>query len=118
VLDRSDIVRAEHLGAALAVWEHCLGSAQFIFGEASGDPVADRIQEALLDAGAQGLTRTQIRNLLGKHESGDRIARALNQLTMHEVAKCERRSSGGRDVEIWFATEATKATEVWHTDPA
>lgn len=118
VLDYSEVVQVEHLRAALAVWEYCFASAQFIFGEASGDPVADRIREALLDAGARGLTRTMIRNLLGKHETGDRIARALNQLAMHGVAKYEKRPSGGRDIELWFATEATKATEVWHTDPA
>jgi predicted transcriptional regulator len=81
-------------------------------------PVGDRIREELLDAGAKGFTRTQIRNLLGRQESGDRVARALNQLAIHEVAKCERRSTGGRDAETWFATEAAKATEVSFTDPA
>ena len=80
VLDRSVVVRVEHLKAALAVWDYCFASARFIFGDKTGDPVADRIREALTDAGDTGLTRTQIRDLLGRHASADRIAQALAQL--------------------------------------
>ncbi len=118
VLDCSAVVRVEHLRAALAVWEYCFGSAQYIFGEASGDPVGDRIREALLNAGAEGMTRTQIRNLLGRHVSADRIAQALTQLAALGIASHRMVSTEGRSTELWLATEATKATEVWHTDPA
>jgi hypothetical protein len=80
VLDRSAIVRVEHLEAALAVWEYCFASARYIFGNATGDPVADRICEALTDAGPNGLTRTDISRLFSRHAAKDRIDHALTQL--------------------------------------
>jgi hypothetical protein len=111
VLDMSTFVRVEHLTAALAVWDFCFASAQFIFGDKTGDPVADRIREALADAGDRGLTRTQIRDLLGRHVSADRIAQALTQLAALGNASRQVVRTDGRSIELWIATEATKATE-------
>ena len=51
IFDCSVTVRVEHISAALAVWDYCLASARYIFGDATGDPVADRIREGLADAG-------------------------------------------------------------------
>jgi hypothetical protein len=112
-LDCSAVVRLEHLQAALAVWNYCFASIQFIIGEDAaigGDPIADRIREALKGAGAEGLTRTQIRDLLGRHASADRISQALSQLATRGLATRETVLTGGRPVELWRATEATKAT--------
>ncbi len=47
LLDKSAVVRAEHLMAALAVWEYAEQSAKYIFGSALGDPTADAILRAL-----------------------------------------------------------------------
>jgi hypothetical protein len=107
VLDCSAVVRVEHLQAALAVWDYCFASAQYIFGEATGDPVADRIREALQGAGAEGMTRTQIRDVLGRHSSLDRITNALAQLAAMGIASSEVVSTEGRPIELWRATEAT-----------
>lgn len=111
VLDCSTTVRVEHLRAALAFWDYCFASAKYIFGDATGDPVADRIREALQAAGTKGLTRTQIRDLLGRHASADRIAQALTQLTALGIASHRMVSTDGRSTELWLATKATKATE-------
>jgi hypothetical protein len=110
-LDCSSIIRVEHLRAALAVWDYAFASARYIFGDATGDVVADRIREALQGAGAEGLTRTQIRDLLGKHASTDRIAQALTQLAALGIASRQTVNTLGRSIELWTATEATKATE-------
>lgn len=64
VLDMSETIRVEHLQAALAVWDYAFASARYIFGDATGDPIADRIREALT---VDGLSRTKIRDLLGRH---------------------------------------------------
>lgn len=104
-LDCSQTVRVEHLRAALAVWDYCFASARFIFGDATGDPVADRIREALQGAGADGLTRTQIRDLLGRHASADRVAQALAQLSALGVASRTTEHTPGRSIELWTATE-------------
>lgn len=111
VLDCSSVIRVEHLRAALAVWDYCFASARFIFGDATGDPLADRIREALQGAGPDGLTRTQIRDLLGRHAPADRIAQALTQLAALGIASHRMVSTDGRSTELWLATEATKATE-------
>jgi len=105
VLDSSAVVRVEHLRAALAVWDYCFRSARLIFGDATGDPVADRIREALVNAGAEGLTRTAISDLLGRNVSTDRIAQALSQLVTLGTAACKIVSPEvGRPTERWTAT--------------
>ena len=111
VADCSTTVRVEHLQAALAVWDYCFASARYIFGDATGDPVADRIREALQGAGARGLTRTGIRDLFKRHLTADRITNALAQLAAMGTASLETLSTEGRSIELWRATEATKATE-------
>ena len=47
LLDRSTEVRRCHLEAALALWKYCEDSAEFIFGAALGNQVADQILKAL-----------------------------------------------------------------------
>ncbi len=50
LLDNSDVIRLEHLEAALAVWQYCEDSAKHIFGMALGDKVADEILAKLEQA--------------------------------------------------------------------
>ena len=49
-LDTSSVVGLPHLQAALAVWDYCSTSASHLFGESTGDAIADRILEALVEA--------------------------------------------------------------------
>jgi hypothetical protein len=101
-LDGADAMRLPHLEAALAVWEYTEATARYIFGNATGDPVADRILEALTHG---ELTRTEINALFGRNLSATRIGQALQLLLTSERASTERRDSdGGRPVEIWTRT--------------
>jgi hypothetical protein len=59
LLGCSDVVRVEHLQAALAVWTYCEDSVRFVFGDVLGDPVADTILRALRTH-PDGMTRTEI----------------------------------------------------------
>jgi hypothetical protein len=104
LLDGSGQIDVQHLKAALALWEYCESSAAFIFGDLLGDPVADEIARALQHAGSDGMTRTAIRDLFGRHRSADRIGAALALLTTQGRARSESRDTGGRPVELWFAT--------------
>src|SRR5215210_2366834 len=79
VMDKSRTIEADHLLAGLAVWEYAEQSARRIFGDASGDPVADKIMEALRNK-PEGLTRNEIRDLFARHRSSARIDQALNHL--------------------------------------
>ena len=80
-LDGTEAIRLPHLMAGLAVWEYCEASARYIFGDATGDPIADRILEAL-DHGE--LTRTQINALFQRHVLASRVSGALDLLKTTE----------------------------------
>ena len=47
LLDSSDVIRPEHLRAAIAFWEYCVRSIEYVFGAGSGDPEAEKIIAAL-----------------------------------------------------------------------
>ena len=101
LLDGSAVVTVDHLAAALEVWGYAERSAAFIFGDATGDPIADTILAALRQNGE--LTRTQISDLFGRHASADRIARALQTLLAQGKVRMDSRQTGGRPVEVWRA---------------
>jgi hypothetical protein len=112
VLDCSATIGVEHIRAALAVWDYAFSSARFIFGDATGDAVADRIRQALELAGPDGLSRTAIRDIFKRHVSGERIEQALTQLATLGQTEDHKIETDGRSIEFWsIATKATKATD-------
>jgi hypothetical protein len=102
LLDCSAVIQLEHLLAALALWRYAEDSAHRVFGDAIGDRVADTILDALRRT-PDGMTRTDIRDLFGKHESRTRIADALSRLLQRGKARRETEQTGGRATERWFA---------------
>ena len=102
VINLSKVIERQHLEAALALWEYADESARYIFGNAVGDPVADAISAALKDAGSEGLTRSDIRDLFKRNKSADGINRALLLLESTGQARKVTEPSGGRPVERWF----------------
>jgi Protein of unknown function (DUF3987) len=103
VLDGRTQIGVEHLRAALAVWRYCEDSARYIFGDAVGDPVADELLAALRSR-PEGMTRTEIRDLFGRHRSGPRIESALALLASVGAAAMGTEQTAGRPVERWRAT--------------
>jgi hypothetical protein len=104
ILDHSAGVRAEHLLAAVALWEYCQDSARFIFGESLGDPAADTLLQALRNA-PDGLDRTAISSLFAGHKRAEEISRALAVLQEHGLARIRPLAGDGkgRPSEVWFA---------------
>jgi hypothetical protein len=49
------------------------------------------------------MTRSEIRDAFARHESSERIGRALGLLLEHKLARFEREETGGRPRELWFA---------------
>lgn len=113
LLDGCAVMASEHLGAARAVWDYCAASAEYAFGDALGDPVADAILSALREA-PNGMTRTDIRDLFGRNYGADRLGRALAQLEALRLASREREPTDGRPRDVWKAmwttTKTTKPT--------
>lgn len=103
LLGGSTEVRPDHLEAALALWEYAERSARWVFGERTGDPVADAILGALRAAGPQGLSRTEIHGVLSRHVPAGRINAALEHLRRAGLAGVEWVKTGGRPAELWRA---------------
>lgn len=102
VLDQRDRIELPHLEAALALWRFAEESARLIFGEDTGDPVADKINDAL-QGEADGLTRTDLFHLFGRHRSRDEIDRAVGMLERLGKVRREKIETGGRPAERWFS---------------
>ena len=101
LLDGEKVVRVPHLLAALAVWDYCDASVQYIFGQSLGNPVADTILEAL-KAAAGGLTRTEINSLFGRNLSADRMQAAIGVLLKLGLIRIDNSETGGRPTERFF----------------
>ncbi len=106
VLDCSAIVRRDHLLAALALWQYAEDSAAYIWGDATGNPVADAILKALEAAGKEGLTRENIRNdVFNGNKPSAVIQEALDQLIKAKTIVREREQSAsgkGRPAERYY----------------
>ena len=102
VLDGSDVIRLPHLEAALAVWEYSEQSARCVFGDATGDPLADTIYRDLKASKPVGRTRSQLHALLGRHHKAARIDQALGLLLRARKARSEIQNTDGRPVELWY----------------
>jgi hypothetical protein len=108
VLDSAEAIDVEHLQAALAVWDYCFQSAAYIFGDSTGNPTADKVL-ARLRATPAGMTRTDIRELVGSGRSEEQIEAALDLLDRYGLARGEQDTdTGGRPAERWHATGPEK----------
>jgi hypothetical protein len=106
LIDRKIDIEPDHLRAALAFWRYAEASAKFIFGNATGNPLADEIFRALRTASQDGMTRTDIRDMLGRNQSAQHVQAALNLLLRYGMARFRPRSAQGggkRPAEVWFA---------------
>lgn len=68
ILDRSSTITGEHFQAAIAVWDYCVDSATWGFGDKTGNRDADQLLWALKREPA-GLTRTEISEVLKRNTS-------------------------------------------------
>ncbi len=103
LLDGAERIDTAHLLAALAVWQYCDATARYVFGASLGDRIADELMRRLERAGDAGLTRTDMRDAFGRHQSAERIGAALEMLRTKERVTCEAVNTGGRPVELWRA---------------
>ena len=101
LLDEADAIGADHLTAALALWNYSAESVAYIFGDSTGNPDADAILRALREM-PDGLTRTEISNLFARNLSANRIDKALFLLLEQGRAHPVKQETGGRPAERWL----------------
>ncbi|MGZ0172948.1 MAG: DUF3987 domain-containing protein [Planctomycetales bacterium] len=104
-LDQSRFITADHLRAALAVWDYCECGVRYVFGDRTGDTVADRILKELRAISPEGLSRTEISELLQRHQKTRDIASSLELLEQSGLAYSLKEGTTGRPTEMWFAGE-------------
>jgi hypothetical protein len=104
MLDLEREIRIPHLLAALAVWDYSAKSCAYLFGSSSGDEVADRILEALLEVYPGYLTRKELRDLFDRHARPGSIPKALKLLEGLGKAEQGKVEGAGRYPETWSAT--------------
>lgn len=103
--DGARTIATAHLRAALALWSYSARSAAWAAGQATAGPVANRIADALAAAGPAGLTRTQIRDTLGRNQPGADIDAALAALAANGKARvCTNTTTGGRPARTWITS--------------
>jgi hypothetical protein len=105
LLDKSKVVDEVHLRAALEVWRYCRDSVVYIFGNATGDPIADRIYGELLSRHPGGMTRTQMHKAFAGHGKAAEIDTALATLKANRLAHDTPMPTGGRPAELWTANK-------------
>ncbi len=103
LLDGANTIRPEHLHAALALWDYAARSAAWAISQSTGDPLAEQIHAALTRS-PDGLTRTQLRDLLHRNLPAERVQQALHTLNSTGRATRHQTPTAGRPVEIWTAT--------------
>jgi hypothetical protein len=108
LLDCSQVVELSHLHAAIAVWDYCEASAAHIFGGKVGEPLADKIMDAITEAGDSGLSRTAIRSVVGGHVPGETIDQALRLLWACGRAHERTRETRGRPERRWYPGAGVK----------
>ena len=104
VLDQSALMEPKHLKAAIAFWEYCVQSAQWVFGEKTGDKIADRIYWAL-QRESQGMSRQQIQeDVFSKHCSKVTLDAAFTALINADLVfmRLERTQQARKPCQRWF----------------
>jgi hypothetical protein len=119
-LDLSRMVDVPHIQSALAVWDYCLHSAAFIFGESLGDRVADRILDALRAASTDGVPQSEIFRLFGNNILVSRLAESLGLLERLNLAKrvAQPHTGKGRPPVVWQGVPYERNEENEQSRPA
>jgi hypothetical protein len=101
LLDSSATIRLEHLLAALALWRYSEECVSMIFGQSSGDPIAETILEALKSAGPDGLSRKFIiEEVFQRHTKADKINTAICSLLASGRITIREIPTAGRKKEV------------------
>ncbi len=92
-----------HLEAALEVWRYSADSARYLFGQRTGERMADRILSALRAAGT--MTVGDVHRIFGDHKASNAKADAALQMLQEQgLARMAReKGSGERTAERWTA---------------
>ncbi len=104
LLDNNRQIQPAHLDAALALWDYAQRSASWALERTAADPLAKQIHAALKHALPDGLTRTQLRDLLHRNPTTTQLDQALAALANDGKITSQRVLTTGRPAELRTAT--------------
>lgn len=102
ILDEKDHVDVAHLDAATEVWRYSVDTVRYVFGDSTGNRVADRILGELRGNAETGIDRTAMHAFLDRHVSAADIDAALALLQEAGLAEGRKVKTGGRPREVWY----------------
>jgi len=105
LLDNTRQIQPAHLDAALALWDYAQRSATWALERTASDPLAHQIHAALRHQLPDGLTRTQLRDLLHRNPTTIQLDQALAALHHDGKITSQRILTAGRPAELWTATQ-------------
>jgi hypothetical protein len=113
LLDGLAIIDEPHLRAALAVWAYADASALLIFGAEPEDPLVVEVLVKLKEAGARGMTRTDLHNAYNRNLPAAQLLEALAKLRDRGDAYAEKLRTGkpGAPSERWYARRINESKE-------
>ena len=112
VADGKTAVDVDHLLAAKALWDSSARSVRYIFGNSLGNKDAEKLLQAIEDAGCKGLSRSQIwEDVFQGNKPRDAITALLALLMEKErVREAKETDTGGRPSLKYFAWGTTPST--------
>lgn len=105
LLDNTNQIQPAHLTAALALFDYAQRSATWALERTAADPLAHQLHTALKHALPDGLTRTQLRDLLHRNPTTVQLDRALAALAHDGKITSSRVLTAGRPAQLWTATQ-------------
>jgi len=98
-------IEVDHIESAFAAWKYFEASARTLFGDSLGDPLADQILRAVRAAGPDGLDRTGIHAVTGRHKNATSIKYALDAISDAGLAVVFKVPTDGRSRTVVVAKE-------------
>jgi hypothetical protein len=111
LLARAKRIGVGHLQSALAAWAYVEASTRLIFGDRTGNDVADRIRQEMLPG--QSLTLTELRDhILSNHVKAAQLLDALKLLVATGEFRMRQETSGGRPRTVISRLKPVASEEV------
>lgn len=100
LMDMSVIIDTDHILAAVALMNYARKSTELIFGDTTGDPIADTILDALSEA-TGGLSKTEInKDVFNKNKTSAQISAALELLISQKKVQAYKHKPAGKRKSI------------------
>ncbi|HVV37968.1 MAG TPA: hypothetical protein VHC63_15265 [Acidimicrobiales bacterium] len=103
IADGTNQITTTHVRAAHAVWSYAEASARFIWGDVTGDPIADTLMTAVTKAGPAGLTGKEQSALFSGHKDAKTLDRTRSRLITEGKVIAVSSPTRGRPIDVIFA---------------